>query len=409
MEPELNLHRDREDKMAEVSRRTPFVRDLVVPATFFLIFFGLGAIQPFLIPFLRQRQPDLTPVQCSVVLAVVYFAFAVSRLFAGHLIYRVTSKRAICLGALGYFLFVLLVYVLNAYPLLLLAAVIWGIAAAMLWTAGSTHVLDSSASSKYGRRCGVLNLVAKIGITLGVATLGLVLRCWGYTGLFRVALAVGGLGVLVAGSVPNNPQPPKLQSFRELSGFYFRERGLLLAALFVAPGLAYGQLLGLINLYVVDTAGKAYVGGITASFLASGVLFSYLAGELSDQLGRRLLLIASFLAGAMGLVVMAQASQPFVMACAALLFGVQFGAVPTVVLAWIGDHTQAGARALAHASIFAWRDVGIGTSIVLGGSLIQSGWAYRTVFLAFASLFLLAAAASWGVPSANSANSSGAR
>ena len=96
---------------------------------------------------------------------------------------------------------------------------------------------------------------------------------------------------------------------------------------------------------------------------------------------------------------MAYLGNPWILAGAAFLFGIQFGTVPTVILAWIGDHIPPGERALGHASIFAWRDLGIGGSIVLGGSLTQSGWSYRNIFLAFASIFLVAALMSWSMTS----------
>jgi predicted MFS family arabinose efflux permease len=289
----------------------------------------------------------------------------------------------------------LLVYVLRVYALIMLAAVVWGIAASLFWTAGSTQVLDSSDRAQYGIRAGVLNLSAKIGITLGVAVLGAILERHGYGGLFSVALAIGSVGVLTAFLIPNSPHRAGWPQWRGLGDFYVRRRGIIMAAVFVVPGLAYGHMLGLINLYIIDTVGEAYVGRITSTFLASGVLFSLIGGQASDRFGRRLPLVISFLLGAGGLLSMSYPTNPWILACGAFLLGVQFGTVPTVILAWVGDHVPPGERALGHASIFAWRDLGIGVSILLGGSFTQWGWPYRSVFLLSASIFLMAALVSW--------------
>lgn len=373
------------------------VRMLAIPVAFFLVFFGPGAIQPFLIPFLRHRLPGLLPMRSCVVLAMVYFTFAGCRFLAGYVTAALGSKRTIVLGALGYFLFPILAYVLETYALLLSAAVLWGMAASLLWTAGSTQVLDASDRAHYGGRAGMLNVSAKVGVTLGVAALGAALQWQGYQGLFAAAWAVGALGVLAALAIPESPETPKKPRWSRLGGFYLRQRGLVMAVLFVVPGLAYGQVLGLINVFIGETLGDAYVGPITFAFMASGVLFSYLSGRASDRYGRCGPLWVSFLAGALGVGGMALVGSPWLAAGAAFLFGVQFGAVPTVVLAWLGDQVPPGERALGHAGIFAWRDLGIGASILLGGSVTQRGWPYRSVFLALGAVFLAAAVVSWGL------------
>jgi len=93
--------------------------------------------------------------------------------------------------------------------------------------------------------------------------------------------------------------------------------------------------------------------------------------------------------GSLSLFILAAAPTPFVAAIAAFMLGIQFGGIPAVATAWVGDKSTPEERPMVHACAFAWRDMGAVISMLLSGVLLQRGWSFDKCFLCFGTIFLV--------------------
>ena len=402
------------ERFAHEEDASILVRDLrntfAIPLVFFFLFVGVGAVQPYIVPYLKGRH-GLSPLQASMVVATVYFVFGFARFFSGFVIKAIQKKPTIMLGALGYFCFVLVLRYGHAFSTFLMGSVMWGVAAGLIWTASSTQVLDAATEDRFGRASGVLLLFAKFGITIGVVVLGWALAgeismrqlssvyveknaATDYTAFFRISLSFGGLAVLLTLLVPYirvEVDPPRM---RYILRFFSHLSNWLVPAVLFVSFFSYGFMLTLFNQYIKEQWGIHRVMPITFCFMFSGVCVTYVAGWLSDRVGRGPVLAGSFAAGALAQGILAVEGGPWLAALAACLLGFQFGGVPTVANAWVGDRSTEVDRPTAHACAFAWRDFGIAIAALMGGWLRQQGIGFRYGFAAFGLIFLAAAGAS---------------
>ena len=343
-----------------------------------------------------------------MVVAAVYFVFAFARFFSGFVIKAIQKKPTIMLGAAGYFCFVLVLRGGHNFTTFLAGSAMWGVAAGLIWTASSTHVLDASADDRFGRASGILLLFTKFGITIGVVVLGWALTgnvglralssvyveknaAADYAAFFNVSLTFGGLAVLLTLLIPyvhTEVNPPRL---RYVKNFLSQPANWLVPGALLVSFFSYGFLLTLFNQYIKQRWGIHYVMPITFCFMLSGVCVTYVAGWLSDRVGRGPVLAGSFFLGAAAQGILAFEAGPWLAALAACLLGGQFGTVPTVATAWVGDQSTQMDRPTAHACAFAWRDLGIVIAAMLGGWFREIGISFRCGFLIFGLIFLAAA------------------
>lgn len=378
-------------------KRRSALSERAVPITFFFLFFGVGAVQPFVVPYLRDRHPEVTLFQARMIIATIYLVFAPCRFLAGAVMRRLSRQNVIRLGALGYLGFVVALRYGRSYPVFLAGAVLIALGAGLIWTASSAQVLDSADRRRYGAASGVLYFFTKSGIALGVLALGaLVHEGSDYTLFFRTSMTIGAAALLCTLLIPSEPrmsakcpdrndlQAPTLAFVR---GFLSREGNWIIPFMLCVSFASYGILLTLVSSVARQEFGAEYVGRISACYYGLGVLFSYIGGRISDWTGRRRVLLASFACGGLAMLLLAWAKGPVGFGLAAALFGVQFGAIPSVAMAWVGDVTTPQDRPAAHASTFAWRDLGAGGAAVLVACLAEGGFAARQSFIMFAGIF----------------------
>ncbi|HNQ34793.1 MAG TPA: MFS transporter [bacterium] len=368
---------------------------LAISLAFFFGFAGSGSIQSYLSPYLKGVL-GVSPLRSALVLTLVYITMAAGRVFSPVAIGRIGVGRLLFLGAVSFALFPLVFGFWTAYPLFLVAAVLWGAGSSFFWTGGMAELLNHSRPDRYAANQGIMRLTQQVGQVGGFFLLGQLLALQsaagvraGFQVLFRTAALISLMmpfTLLLLPRAASDYHP--ISPFDILRAAVSRRRWVVSLALF-ASGVSYGILLNLLNLFVSERFGVAWMNKTLVFFFIAAGLFSYLGGAFSDRFGRREGFLLAFASGAFGTALLALVPTRPAAGLTALLLGVVFGVVPTVATGLVGDRTRPGERVAGLAGVFLWRDLGAMVSIFSGGLLLQGAVSYRAIMWVFSAIFVL--------------------
>jgi MFS family permease len=164
-------------------------------------------------------------------------------------------------------------------------------------------------------------------------------------------------------------------------------------------GFAYILVLAFLVARLEDDAGFSS-GRATAMFSLVGVgsvAGGLLLGPLSDRLGRRLTLTATFVAFSGCTLLVLTGEQPWV-AIAAAGAGLMFSAIPALITAHVVSHTDAGNYGPAFSAATLAFGVTQMVSPQLGGAIADASGSFTSVFVVSACLSLVGAAAASRLP-----------
>jgi len=351
--------------------QTNNARDLIcISLAFFFAFLGAGACQPFVIGFLTAEK-GLTLAQASLVLAMVYFTFAVFRFFIGVIIDAVGLHLAKILGVAAYAVFPFILCQAGSFPVFLAASVIWGIGAPMLWTSSLVQILNTSAPTRYATHTGVLRGTVMLAVFAGAYLLAFVYACRGYEALFGLAaaLCLGGIVAMVCS--PNRRfkrRKPHLRMFFQVMRSH---EAKTVTVFLVCSGLAYGIVLNGFKSHIETHCGKDWLKIILPVFFLAGILSNFLGGWVCDRVGRWKTFGWGFAIGATGMFLAWGSTSAPVLMVAMLLIGIEFAIVPLSAFAWIGDNTPPPDRGSVIGYIFSFRDLGVALAIQLRSTITE--------------------------------------
>jgi MFS family permease len=368
--------------------------------TFFFLFFGIGAIQPFVVPYLRQGM-GMSALKGASVIGVLYLVFGIARFFTRYVIRLIEKRWTIILGACGYLCLPISLSLGGNYAVFMVGAVLMGTGAALVWTASSVQVLDTSENTRYGAASGVMYFFVQAGISLGTILAGAIAAWTGnYLRVFQTSSLIGGLAIASAFLVPE-VRSKFVDDRWEVAFRFFRNPSNWVAPAALAISFSiYGIMLTMFNQFAATTFGPAWLAVFHTGYLVTGTLVTLAAGHLSDRIGRVSVIALSFAAGTVGLALFGLVSPAALGWTARPLFAVgavlvgMTGAIATAVLAWVGDQSSEAERPTIHACVFAWRDFGFVGVTYLGVLLQVKDLPLQSCFLVFSGVFLAAAVVS---------------
>ena len=370
--------------------RSLLSRDLLVLSGCFLfIFMGAGATQQFLITNFAA-QTGKTATQCSWILAMVYFAGLVFRIYSAHTIRFLGMYRAIVFGLGTYTLFAFCAMLLNNYWLLLLAAGVWGWGAAAVWITSPTQIIQATAAKRYGSASGIFYSSVYIGQAIGVFLLGSLLKGGlSFQKMLFVAIVISLVGNVISlflprRSIPRDSPPKVADVFGALKTVKIWE----LAFIQFATSFGFGLVLSSVP-SVAEEIGRAdMIYLITLGYYVGRIVAGWTVGRLSDWIGRDKIMLCVFLGASIGLIPAVLTKSFVALSLASVMLGLQAGTVPTIVTAMVGDATDADRRHLVFAALSLLPSFGIGSTIVgsqylriLLGGFNRSLLVYAIVFL----------------------------
>jgi MFS family permease len=279
----------------------------------------------------------------GTMLAAGFVGLAVGSIIAARLSRIVGSRKWTYVGAavLQTLAYALLGRATEAWQLLILLLCAW-LGAGVATTTIQALVGLAASAERRGRVFGLFALAPPVGAVIGAALLGALAARSGYHAAFDAgALLVLGAAFLVALSMPADPLSPTGEpaADRPVRPAWWRSRievALLFGALLASTALFFGRLTTPVVMLALSfdaqaIAATAAVGGlVTAPFVL-------LLGDLSDRLGRRPMLIATYGLIALASGILALADQPWHFYLAAALLSLGFAASGSVTAALAGD------------------------------------------------------------------------
>jgi MFS family permease len=172
---------------------------------------------------------------------------------------------------------------------------------------------------------------------------------------------------------------PKVQLNRQL---------LLFSTLFLLYSLVVGAVLTIHPLYLeLFLEEPEWVGLVAVLSSLAGMLFSLPAGVLADKLGRKRLLVASFLLLAAVLVAFFINTSLYALIGLQLVFGVVTASAWVISEAFIKDISPRGRRGEFRSVFGTFANAGLFTGPIIGG-LLADRFALRTPYIVSALLLL---------------------
>jgi MFS family permease len=278
----------------------------------------------------------------GMVLAIGFVGLAAGSIIAARLTRIVGSRKRAYIGAalLQALAYALLGRATEAWQLLILLPCAWLGAGVATTTVQVLAGLATSAERR-GRVFGMLALAPPVGAMIGATVLGALAARNGYGAAFDAGalLVLGAAFVMAAGMPADEPFPtpePAARRVRAGSPRSGVEMLLLLGALLAATALFFGRLTTPVFMHALSfdpqaIAATAAVGGLVT------VPFVLLLSDLSDRLGRRPMLIATYGLIALASGILALADQPWHFYLAAALLSLGFAASGSVTAALAGD------------------------------------------------------------------------
>lgn len=265
-----------------------------------------------------------TPALVGYYLAFAYCALVIGTLVAGWFSDRWQKRKPflIMAGVANLPCLWLMGQVANPWQLAALTAVVWFLGGVTLTLIGILAGLFAEPTAR-GKVFGMLALTSGLGALIGGLTVGRIADQWGYPTMFLWLALFSGIGPIASLLLEDKPTiaraktPATAQRLPLSSGFYFLIMASVVASIAIFAGRLGTSLsmrqLGFLSANIASTAA---IGGLVTLPL------SPLLGRLSDQVGRKRLLVLCYLTGGGGLLLLAIATHLWHFWCAVALLSI---------------------------------------------------------------------------------------
>lgn len=267
---------------------------------------------------------------------------------------------AICLLAMGSYLFASTVF------LLLAVRILHGAGFGITTTTYGTVVSDLIPQARRGEGMGYFGLSGTIAMALG-PLIGLwLMQTYNFTILFLCALSCTIVSLILTKllQIKKSPQPPKQTSGTFLDGFIER-KALLPSLLILCITLMYGGIGSFITLFATEV-GIADISLFLFNALAIAVTRPF-SGKLYDAKGHSFVIIPGVIITFAGIILLSYTTTIPSLIIAAACYGSGFGAIQPALQAWMIDRVAPHRRGVATATFFSAFDLGIGAGAIIFG------------------------------------------
>jgi predicted MFS family arabinose efflux permease len=310
----------------------------------------------------------------------------------GRLSDRIGRRRPFLWGLVGLGATTLLFAFATSYPLLLLARVLQGLAAAATWTAGLALLAEGFPSERRGQAMATAFAAANVGVLLGPPVAGFLSEGFGPRSPFLLAAGLALADAAARVLFLRDDEPPAGPRV-SLAGL-LRNRTVRTLAGAMALGASLWALLESVLPLHLDSAlgmGASEIGLLFAAAALAHTLTSPLMGRLSDRFGRLPVLRVGFCLSALLLPLPAFLSTKATVAVSMAALGVTASFVLSPVSPGLADAVEAmGSRSFG--SVFSLVNIVYSLGMMAGplaGSALVEAVGLRGALVATGAAFAL--------------------
>lgn len=353
----------------------------------FFVFYGLTTTLPlYAMNSLGRSEAE------SGLLVTIFLASAILvRPFSGKILDLYGKKRMLVWGIFFYILCTTLYILVEPFYLLLALRFFQGIWFSLVTTAAGSLAADIIPKNRKGAGLGYFTMSTNLAVVLGPFAALLLIQQFSYDVMFIVMSVVVIIGGLIALTIHTEDIRKADVENRRLTFKFadlFERKALPIAVLAMLIAFSYASVLSFLSLYAEQKDLLAVASYFYAVFAAAMLLVRPFTGKIYDTFGAKFVIYPSFIIFAVGLMLLALATNSGVFLASAIFIGIGYGTLTTSFQALSVQSTSAARSGYATATYFTFFDIGIAVgSYILG--LIAVKFGYTVVYELAAALLML--------------------
>jgi len=309
----------------------------------------------------------------GLIIALFTITAGISRPFSGKLTDTVGRIPIMAVGSLVCFVCGFLYPILSTVSGFLFLRLLHGFSTGFKPTATSAYVADIVPVTRWGEALGVHGLCFSTGMAIGPAIGSEITAHYSINMLFYVSSAFAMLSIIIVMNMKETVKEKQAFSLSllKLSRNEIIERRVFPAALVTFLSyMSYGAILTIVPDWG-QHLGLSNKGIFFMAFTIASVLIRFVAGKLSDNYGRVIVLKAALLLLTFSLILVGTANSTMSLLVASVVYGIATGILSPANNAWTIDLSLPEHRGKAVATMYIALEAGIGLGAFLAGTTFQ--------------------------------------
>lgn len=330
----------------------------LISVAFFFIFFGFGTAQQYLVVLFNQ---DGRGQLALLSLLLLYSAFMITGVFVSKLVpFFGGLKRSLIIATFTYALFTASIAFNNA-PFLLIASVVCGIGAGLLWTA-STQIIADSSARRAGRNFALQTAFQNAGNVAGIFVGGYLVGAVSLSTMYLIFAAATLMGpALLLGLRPTREELEH-RPFKPF--FMFDLRMLALFPLIFGATYLAGQAITAMNVVIVASLGIGAIPFVTSIFRIGNIAGSLSIGAIADRLSKPFLIVVLIGMGLLGVLFFTKSTAEWPLITGTVLIGIALAALVPISLALLKERLHTEEYLYAFGIVYVYTNLGIVIAII---------------------------------------------
>ncbi len=323
----------------------------------------------------------------GLIIALFTLTAGLSRPFSGKLTDKIGRIPVMAVGSVVCFVCGFLYPVLTSVSGFLFLRLLHGFSTGFKPTATSAYVADLVPPGRWGEAMGVHSLCFSTGLAIGPAIGSTITLYYSINFLFYCSSIFALLSIIILMNMKETlvkKEDFKLALLKISRSELINKQALPAAFITFFSYLGYGVLLTLIPDWG-EHLGIKNKGMFFMVFTVASLLIRFIAGRLSDQYGRIIILKFSLVLLTISFIWIGFSTTIFGLLSGAVLYGIASGMLSPAVSAWTVDLSDDDKRGKSVATMYIALEAGIGL-----GALI-AGWLFQDVISEIPFIFYLSA------------------